>query len=163
PFASGSPATLTTIAGGLSGTAATIAFGNNGSTNLIGGTIDLSSSSNYLAFIVPSDGILSVISGRFSTSNALTLVGTTVTITAQVFRAPSNSANFTLLGTATLSPGLTGVLPVGTIISGSATGLNFPVAASDQLLMVFSANAAGISLINTISGYCSAGIEIQID
>ena len=46
------------------------------------------------------------------------------------------------------------------VLSGITTGLSIPVTAQSRLLMVFSATSSGLSLINTVVGYASAGIEI---
>jgi hypothetical protein len=39
--------------------------------------------------------------------------------------------------------------------------LAIPVTAQTRLLLVFSATAAGLSLINTVTGYASAGVTIS--
>ena len=41
-----------------------------------------------------------------------------------------------------------------------AKNLNIPVTSQNRLLMVYSASATGLSLVNTITGYASAGITI---
>lgn len=66
-------------------------------------------------------------------------------------------------GTAvTLAPALTGVLvPPGTTSNGILTGLNIPVTAQTRLLLVFSATATGLTLVNTVAGYGSAGVSIN--
>jgi superfamily II helicase len=51
-------------------------------------------------------------------------------------------------------------LALGTISNGITTGLNIPVAPQTRLLMVFSATAAGTTLITTVAGYASAGVNI---
>lgn len=60
-----------------------------------------------------------------------------------------------------LSPALSGTISIGTISNGITTGLSIPVTAQSRLLMVYSAQASGLSLINTVVGYASAGIEIS--
>ncbi|HEY8911148.1 MAG TPA: hypothetical protein VIM51_12860 [Desulfosporosinus sp.] len=49
---------------------------------------------------------------------------------------------------------------MGTISNAILTELAISVTAQTRLLMVFSATAAGLSLINTVSGYASAGVVI---
>ena len=170
PFASGLPTALTTIAGGLVGTTSLVGFGTSlvGVSLLGGGTIDLTGAAGTLlnfAFVVPRDGVITSLSGFFSTTAALTLVGSSVSITAQVFRSPGPAPTNVLTAipnaSVTLSPDLTGVLSIGTISSGLATGLNIPVSAGDRLLLVFSATATGLTLINTIAGYASGGLAIN--
>ena len=170
PFASGLPAALTTIAGGLIGTTSLIGFGTAlAGVSLLGGdTIDLTGAGGTLlnfGFSVPRDGTITSLSGYFSTTAALSLVGSTVTITAQVFRSagPTPDNTFTAIpgATVTLAPPLTGILELGTISSGIASGLSIPVEAGDRLLMVFSATAEGLTLVNAVAGYASAGIAIS--
>jgi BclB C-terminal domain-containing protein len=93
PYASGGPITMTTIAGGLVGTTGLVGFGNSVSNvTLLGGTIDLSDTTiagpliNY-AFSVPRAGTIESLAAFFSTTIDLTLIGTTVTVTAQLYRS----------------------------------------------------------------------------
>ncbi|PEF60391.1 bclB domain-containing protein [Bacillus cereus] len=167
PFASGPPISLTTIAGGLPGIPGFIGFGSSteGLTTL-GAAIDLTGgpaiSLDY-AFSMPGDGTITTISAYFSTTAALSLVGTTVTIVAQLYSSATPDNTFTPIpgASVTLAPSLTGVLALGTISSGITTGLSIPVTAETRLLLVFSATAAGLSLVNTITGYASGGIRIS--
>jgi BclB C-terminal domain-containing protein len=93
---------------------------------------------------------------------ALTLVGTTITITAQLYSSPTPDNTFApVAGTlVTLAPALTGVLAIGTTSNGILTGLAIPVTAETRLLMVYSITAAGVDLISTVAGYASAGVTI---
>ncbi|MEK4566458.1 exosporium glycoprotein BclB-related protein [Alkalihalobacillus sp. FSL R5-0424] len=170
PFASGLPTALTTVLGGLAGTTSLVGFGNSvtGISLLGGNTIDLTGAAGTLlnfAFIVPRDGVITSLSALFSTTAALALIGTTVTITAQVFRSPGPAATNILTAipgaSVTLTPPLTGLVSIGTISTGNVTGLSIPVTAGDRLLIVFSATAAGVSLVNAIAGYASAGLGIS--
>jgi BclB C-terminal domain-containing protein len=80
-----------------------------------------------------------------------------------MYKAGSTSNSFTPISGATVSfvPGFTGVISIGFISTGSVTGLNEAVQAGDRLMLVFSSTATGLSLINTVTGYASAGIEIK--
>ncbi|PNQ82820.1 exosporium glycoprotein BclB-related protein [Paenibacillus sp. F4] len=167
PFASGGPAILTTVLGGVVGTTSLIGFGSSATgIGLVGDTIDLTGTLvgpliNF-AFSVPRDGVITSIAGYFSTTAALTLVGSTATITAQLFSSPTPNNTFTAVPGAivTLAPPLAGIIALGTISSGITTGLAIPVTAQTRLLLVFSATATGLSLVNTIVGYASAGVTI---
>ena len=59
-----------------------------------------------------------------------------------------------------MAPALTGILTIGAISNGIATGLSVPVTPETRLLVVFSATATGLSLVNTVEGYASAGLSI---
>ncbi|MED3325336.1 exosporium glycoprotein BclB-related protein, partial [Bacillus thuringiensis] len=165
PFASGLPINLTTIAGGLAGTLGFIGFGSAAPGTALGAVIDLTGgpgiSLDY-AFSMPDDGVITSISAYFSTTEALSLVGTTVTITAQLYSSSIPDNTFAPIpGTVvTLAPPLTGILALGTTSNGITTGLSIPVTAETRLLLVFSATATGLGLINTVTGYASGGMRI---
>lgn len=168
PFSSGLPVVLTTIAGGLVGTTGAVAFGNSASgISLLGGAIDLTGTALgpvlNMAFSVPRDGVITSLSGYFSNTVALSLVGSTVTITGQLYSSTTPNNTFTAIPGATviLSPSLTGIIGLGNTSSGIASGLSIPVTAGTRLMMVFSATAAGITLINTVTGYASGGVAID--
>lgn len=167
PFASGTPAALTTVLGGPLNTSSLIGFGTNAAgVTITGGTIDLSGGPGLLvneAFSAPRDGVITSITAYFSTTAAVTLVGSTITITAQLFSAPTPDNSFTAVPGAlvTLAPSLTGIIALGTISNGITTGLSIPVTAQTRLLMVFSATVtAGLDVASTIAGYASAGLNI---
>jgi BclB C-terminal domain-containing protein len=60
-----------------------------------------------------------------------------------------------------LTPALSGIVSIGTLLNGTLTGLNIPVTAQTRLMLVFSATASGLSLLNTVAGYASAGLSIN--
>ncbi|MGC5771964.1 collagen-like repeat preface domain-containing protein [Paenibacillus pabuli] len=167
PFASGGPAILTTVLGGLVGTTSLIGFGSSATgISLVGGTIDLTGTLvgpliNF-AFSAPRDGVITSLAAYFSTTVALSLVDSTVTITAQLFSSPTPNNAFTAVPGAvvTLAPSLTGIVGLGSISSGITTGLAIPVTAQTRLLLVFSATATGLTLVNTVVGYASGGLNI---
>ncbi|EHS59654.1 exosporium glycoprotein BclB-related protein, partial [Paenibacillus sp. Aloe-11] len=167
PFASGGPATMTTIADGLAGSTSLIGFGSSATgISIVGGAIDLTGTllgplTNF-AFSVPRDGIITSIAGYFSTTAALTLEASSVSITAQLFSSPTPNNTFTPVPGAavTLAPPLTDTISLGNFSSGITTGLAIPVTAGTRLLLVFSATATGASVLNTVIGYASAGITI---
>ena len=164
PFASGVPVSLTTIAGGLAGIPWFIGFGNSApSLSVLGITIDLTGAAATLlnmAFSVPRDGTITSIAAFFSTTVALALVGTTIDISAQLYSSTTPDNTFSAIGSPVTLPALTGILAIGTTRNAIATGLSIPVTPETRLLMVFSTTATGLSLINTVDGYASAGITI---
>ncbi|WP_303621311.1 exosporium glycoprotein BclB-related protein, partial [Bacillus velezensis] len=168
PYASGLPTAVTTIAGGLIGTVSLVGFGNSVTGVNVGGggAIDLTGAGGTLlnfAFSAPRSGTITSIAAYFSTTAALSLVGSTVTITAQLYSSTVPNNTFTPIpgASVTLAPPLTGVLSIGSISNGITTGLNIAVTPQTRLLMVFSATATGLSLINTVAGYASAGVTIS--
>ncbi|WP_305000379.1 exosporium glycoprotein BclB-related protein [Taibaiella sp. KBW10] len=167
PFASGLPVTMTTIVGGLVGTTGLVGFGNSASgVSLAGGTLDLTGAAGTLlnfAFVSPRAGTISSIAAQFSATTALSLIGSSVTVNAQLYTAPSGSNSFSAVPGASvnLAPALSGVISIGTTSSGLATGLSIPVVAGNRYILVFSATAAGITLVNTVVGYASGGLNIN--
>ncbi|WP_411676410.1 exosporium glycoprotein BclB-related protein [Caproicibacter sp.] len=161
PFASGTPTSLTTVAGGLVGTLGLIGFGLNAPGALALGVIDLSGLTNF-AFSMPRDGVINSVAAYFSVTAALALAGTTVTITAQLYSSPTPNDTFSpVAGALVTLPPLTGAIAIGDTFNAITTGLAIPVTAQTRLLMVFSATATGVSLVNTIAGYASAGVGIS--
>ncbi|MBY0119195.1 MULTISPECIES: exosporium glycoprotein BclB-related protein [Paenibacillus] len=167
PYASGLPVALTTVLGGLLNTSSLVGFGNSATgVSVNGGIIDLTGAAGTLlnfAFSASRAGTITSLAAYFSTTAGLSLVGSTVTITAQLFRSTTPNNSFTAVPGAlvTLAPPLTGVLALGTISSGVTTGLSIPVSAGDRLLMVFSASVtAGIDVATSIAGYASGGLTI---
>ena len=167
PLASGLPISLTTIAGGLAGIPAFIGFGSSApGLTVLGSNIDLTNSSGTLsnfAFSMPRAGTITSLSAYFSTTGLLNLLGSSITIRAQLYVSNTPNNIFTPIPGAVvnLSPALSGTISIGTISNGITTGLSIPITAQSRLLMVYSAQASGLSLINTVVGYASAGIEIS--
>ena len=91
------------------------------------------------------------------------MVGSTVTVRAQIYESTTPNNVFSpIAGTLiNLTPALSGVISVGTLLNGSLTGLNIPVTPQTRLMLVFSATASGVSLLNTVVGYASAGLSIN--
>jgi hypothetical protein len=52
------------------------------------------------------------------------------------------------------------VLPIGTVSSGAVTGLSIPVTAETRLMMIYSITVAGTSLVQTVTGFASAGVNV---
>lgn len=169
PYASGTPVTLTTVLGGLVGTTSLIGFGSSVTgVSLTGGNIDLTGGAGTLlnfAYSMPEAGVITSISAYFSTTAALSLEVTTVTITAQLYQSatPDNTFSPVAGAVVTLAPPLTGAaLPIGTISNGITTGLSIPVTAQTRLLMVYSATVtAGIDTATIIAGYASGGVALS--
>ncbi len=119
-----------------------------------------STTTAFVAQSVPRDETITSVSASFSTSVALSLVGTTVTVQVQLYEATPTSNVFHEIPGAetTLAPPLTGVDAIGTTMSGITTGLAIPVTAGSKLIEVASATATGVTLINTVSGAVSVGV-----
>ena len=153
---------MTTVLGGLAGTQALIAFGSNDLGAVVGGVIDVTGISSE-AFSMPRDGTITSVAAYFSVGAALALVGTTITISAQLYSSATPDDTFAPVPGAivALAPPLTGVVAIGTTSNGIVTGLAIPVTAQTRLLMVYSAAVtAGIDIATVITGYCSAGVTI---
>jgi BclB C-terminal domain-containing protein len=162
---SGTPSVMTTIAGGLTGTVSELPPEGTGVTNGVtpsGSIIDTTNSTNQ-AETMPRDGTITSLSAYASTDTAMSLVGTTVTLTAQLYESSTPDDTFTPIPGAivTLAPAFTGVLAIGTTTNGTTTGLSIPVTDQTRLMVVFSATAAGLTLINTVGANTGAGVGIS--
>ena len=161
PYASGLPVDLLALGG-----TSLVGFGSSiAGPPVIGGTISLAGGPfinlNY-AFSAPRNGVIESISGYFSTTTNLTLLGNTVTVTAELYSSSTPDNIFTAVPGAkvTLAPNLTGSPLAGTIVNGVTTGLNIAVAAQTRLLMVYTVSAVGPPLFTPVSGYASGGVSI---
>lgn len=77
---------------------------------------------------MPRNGIITDISAFFSTTLALSLVGSTITIQAQLYSSSTPDNTFTALGSPViLAPALTGILAIGTVSFGTLSGFNIAV------------------------------------
>lgn len=170
PYASGLPVTLSVVAGGVAATQGLIGFGSSGQiVSILGAPIDLTGASGTLlnfAFSVPRAGIITSMSAFFSTTLAVNLLTSTVTIRAQLYRSAnplSNVFNPIPGAIVTLAPALSGnLINIGVTSAGNTTGLAIPVAQGERLLMVFSAQeTGGIPIVVAIEGYASAGVAIN--
>jgi len=148
------------------GLPAVVSFGNSAVLpNNLGATIDLTGAAGLLAnmsFSMPRDGVITDITAYFSTVLALSLVGGTATVTAQLYASTTPDNTFSpIAGTAvSLAPTYSGVVAIGQVAFGSLTGLNIPVTAETRLLLVFSVTTTGLTVGTTVTGYASGGINI---
>ncbi len=167
PLSSGTPIVMTTVGEGLAETAGLLGYGSSVSNiTVLGGTIDLTGTAlcpliNF-AFSMPRDGTLTSIAAYFTNTIALSLVGSTVTITAQVYTSVTPDNTFIAVPGAivTLAPSMTGIVSLGYISNGITSGLSIPLTAQTRVLVVFTITAAGVSLVDVVTGYASAGLNI---
>ncbi len=102
--------------------------------SLIGVIIDLTGGVGILlnfAFSVPRDGTITSIAAYYSNVDELALIGSKVTITAQLFSSstPNNLFILTPGAIATLAPALTRIVALGGTSNGITTGLSIPITA----------------------------------
>ncbi len=103
------------------------------------------------------------ISVYFSTVAALSLIGTSVTVQAQLYQSTVPNNIFSPIpGTLiNLSPAYTGIIPIGGIAEGTLSNLSIPITKHSRILLVFSSSIiAGLPIVSTITGYASGGINI---
>ncbi|GMB10595.1 MAG: hypothetical protein NkDv07_0425 [Candidatus Improbicoccus devescovinae] len=143
---------------GLVDTGALIGFGNSASSITLGSIIDLTSISDF-AFVMPRNGTLDSISISFSVLTALSLVSSSIVVSLGIYTASIGSNSFTLISSINL-PALSDTVTIGTIISQSASSLGISLTIGEKILIGVSATASGLSLVNFVSGYVSAGLNI---
>ena len=162
PFSSGQPITLTTNNENTNGVPSFIGFGGSAAGNqALESSIDMALIDN-LSFSIPRNGTLDSLTAYFSTTIPTDLTNTTVTIFAKLYKSDIPDNNFVEIPntTITLTPNLTGNVPVGAIVSGTINNLNIPVTPKTRLLFVFSAKSSGERFQNSIIGYASGGLSI---
>jgi BclB C-terminal domain-containing protein len=162
---SGEPVVPTTLVGGLSGQVAVLPLDGDqaGMAELQGSVLDLTGGGGQIvpAQTFPTDETIQSITLFSSTTAALSLVGTTVTVSAQLYTSTTPNNTFAPVpGTlVTASPPLTGVDAIGTISNGITTGLSIPVTAGTRGVIVVSVTAAGLTLVNAVPMYAGASIS----
>jgi BclB C-terminal domain-containing protein len=112
---------------------------------------------------MPRRGVITSIAAYFSSTVGLALIGSTLTITAQLYQSTTPDDVFTAVpGTAvTLSPSLSGNVLVGSRAFGLLSGLNIAVSANTRLMLVFSgAITGGTPVAAAIAGVASGGLAI---
>jgi BclB C-terminal domain-containing protein len=162
----GQPAIATTVAGGLADTLAALppsGYGGQTEVTVSGGAIDFGPTSADPGQVMPRGGTITSVAGQLELSLAMTLVGSTVTPTIQVWRSTAPGGTYAPIPGAvvTLAPALTGVLVAGTPASGITTGLSIPVEAGDRLLLTFGITSTGVSLVNTVAGRVTTSLAIS--
>ena len=130
-----------------------------------GGGIDATNSPVAgLAQPVTGDHTLTAVTGYFTNTNALSLVGSTVSLSVQLYTSPAPGNVFAPVpgATCTLAPPLTGIVAVGSASSCTTTGLSIPITSQTQAILVVRADVtAGIDIATTLQGYWSAGLALQ--
>ena len=162
PFSSGEPITLTTNNENTSGVPSFIGFGGSATGNqALESSIDMALINN-LSFSIPRNGTLDSLTAYFSTTIPTDLTNTNVTIYATLYKSDIPDNNFVEIpnSTITLSPVLTGQVPIGTVVSGTINNMNIPVTPKTRILFVFSAKSSGERFQNSIIGYASGGLSI---
>jgi BclB C-terminal domain-containing protein len=167
----GTPANMTTVSGGPSGNGTEIPVAGIGLLTVVsvgGGAIDTTGSASSpptnMAESLPQDGTITSISAYASTTTAQSLIGTTVTLKAQLWESTAPNNIFTPVPGAvvTLAPALTGVIALGTVSNGVTTGLSIPVTNQTRLMIVYSATAAGLNLTDSIDAYITSGLGLGL-
>jgi BclB C-terminal domain-containing protein len=153
---------LTTIAGGSAGEAALLPLQGVGSSLVSASeTIDTTSVTPNVAESFPTSQTIEGITIYASTSSALNLIGSSVTIQAQLYISTTPNNVFTPVpgASVTAAPVLTGIIGTGTVFNGSTTGLSIPVAAQTRGMVVVTATANGLSLVNTVPVYVDVSLN----
>jgi BclB C-terminal domain-containing protein len=165
PYSSGIPVALTTLVGGLAGTPAYVGFGmSTPGVSVLGNQINLDLASGLatnLAFSVPRDGTITDLAATFTATAGVSLALGDTYVKVELWKAPAGSQTFTPTG-ASVDLGPTGAISIGSSYDGVTSGLDIPVEAGDQLLLVASAsNTSALSLASAFAGYISAGAAIS--
>jgi len=154
--------TVTTTILGLVGTVAVLPVSGAELTtppsiSLLGGALNVSTNTALLtqAQTWPQSGTFNTMKATFMETAGLSLIGSTVTLTASLYSGPLNNLTPTGLS---CSVTLSGTIVLGnTQTCASSTG-TATVNAGDSGFIVISASATGLSLLNTVALGASVGI-----
>ena len=156
-MSSADTASVSTVLGGLPGSVAAVPISGNVADSsgytLSGGVLDDKGNPAH-GQSMPRDGTITSLSFYADLSSLVVLIGTTVTVQAQVYQSTTPDGTFIPIPGATVisAPPLTGILATGTGMNGITTGLSIPVSAQTRLLIVVSATVvAGIDVATTIN------------
>ena len=163
----GDNAVMTTVLGGLANTVTVLPLSGYTSSNdtlsgqtVTGGVWDATTNPG-IAQPVGRDATITGVAASFSSTVAQSLVGSTVTIEAQLYTSAIGDNTLTAVPgtTCTMAPALTGIVPIGTVSSCQVTGLSIPVTIGTRAVVVVSATVtAGLDVATPISGGVSASI-----
>lgn len=108
----------------------------------------------------PRNATVTSISAQFSNRVALSLVGSSVTLTAQLYvgSSGSNIASAVPGASCTLSPTLTGLVAIGATGTCLSTGLSVPVSAGSVGFMMISGNTPGLQPLTPITGMFATSV-----
>jgi hypothetical protein len=113
------------------------------------------------AQILPSTVTLGSLSANFVSTSAMSLIGSTVTLTAQLYKVAygTTTAVPVSLFTCDLQPALTGALAINTVSSCTINGLSGVFAAGDSGFVTVIPNVtAGIDTATSIQGSIAVGV-----
>jgi hypothetical protein len=153
-------ATVTTILGGLPGTIAILPISGFVATAATAPAVPaFGLTQDYNSQTLPSAVSLSSMRATMVLKNALALVGTTITLQAQLYKGTVGGI-YTAVGTpCVFAPALTGIVSIGlnATCTGDLTGLT--IAPGEVGFIAVQASAAGLTLINTVQIAASVTIE----
>ena len=155
---------VTTVLGGLVGTVGVLPlYGyNQVAPTLVGLTgvaaITVLDEPFSMAQPFKSGATLTKIQAVIGSKVALALIGSTGTVTATLYKIPLSGSPVSTGLSCDLGPAFTGILAVGTKASCTGSG-SVSVNAGDRGLIVFSAQASGLSLVNAFTISAAASVE----
>lgn len=158
PFSSGTPTQLSTTTTGVSVNALAVGLGGVGLVPVDDYMINAVPATQVT--IVPRDGRITALSAYAVPTTALTLIGTVIEISAKIFVSDSVSVPFYLEQTLILTPGFTGIAPLGQFVL-EHTPVDIPVSAGSRVMIVFSATSTGLSPAQDLQVMLSGSIVIE--
>jgi BclB C-terminal domain-containing protein len=160
-------AVMTTVLGGLLNTVTVLPLSGYTRTDTLsgqsitGGVWDATTAPG-VAQVIGRDAVITDVAASFSSTVAQSLVGSTVTVEAQLYISGIGDNTLTPVPgtTCTMAPALTGVVAIGTVSSCEVTGLSIPIIRGTRAVVVASATViAGLDVSTTVTGGVSASIS----
>lgn len=112
---------------------------------------------------MPRTGVLDTLAVTFTTTQTHNIGVGEVTVYAQLFIAARNSNLYFAIPESriTLTPDLTGTVPTGTILFGSAKDMDFAVSQFSKILLVIYTISTDTRSANDLFGVINAGLSIN--
>jgi hypothetical protein len=148
----GGPAVLTTLVTGLPGEDNVLPLSGQlqSSNSAPDSSIEGSEGARTATQVIPADTILSSIQGRIENTVAMSLIGTTITVNAQLYKGSGFTEPTPTALTCDAFPPYTGIIAIGTIATFSCNGAPVAFNAGDTGYVKVSASASGITTANTL-------------
>jgi BclB C-terminal domain-containing protein len=159
--------TLSAQATGLPDNGALIGFGNSTSNISFSSfpTLDLTlfpapNDVFDVAFQMPADGMLTLLSASFVNSSALAIKSGSITLHVALYRNATPVFVFNPIPGADVTFVFTGILGTGVISSATVSIPNIPVFAGDRLMLLAYITTSNLFTDIKVAGYISAGLRI---
>ena len=123
-----------------------------------GAIINTDSTDNWVGQVVPGNETITGVSASFNVNEAIDILVGFVAVQVQVWVSSNGGLTYSPILAIPMTP-FSGIVAVGTVSTGSATGLSEVIPKGDLAMVVLSANGSGASLLTTLTGSGTVGLS----